>query len=49
MKLRDNEKADWWKAISKEENESIERGIQDAEAGKLKSHSEVQKLYEKWL
>ncbi len=49
MKLRDNEKADWWKAISKEEKKSIERGIQDAEAGKLKSHSEAQKLYEKWL
>ncbi|TDN87664.1 hypothetical protein DET49_111112 [Salegentibacter sp. 24] len=49
MKLRDNEKADWWKAISKEEKESIEKGIQDAEAGKLKSHSEAQKLYEKWL
>ncbi len=49
MKLRENEKTDWWKEISKEERKSIEKGIQDADSGKLKSHSEAKKLYEKWL
>lgn len=49
MKLRENEKTDWWKEISKEERNSIEKGIQDADSGKLKSHSEAKKLYEKWL
>lgn len=49
MKLRENEKTDWWKEISKEEKKSIEKGIQDADSGKLKSHSEAKKLYEKWL
>jgi len=49
MKLRENEKTDWWKEISKEERKSIENGIQDADSGKLKSHSEAKKLYEKWL
>ncbi len=42
MKLRESEKIGWWEEISKE-------GIKDADSGKLKSHSEARKLYEKWL
>lgn len=49
MKLRETEKTDWWKELSGEERKSIEKGIQDADSGKLKSHSEAKKLYEKWL
>jgi len=49
MKLRESEKTDWWQEISKEEKKSIEKGIKDADSGKLKSHSEAKKLYEKWL
>jgi len=49
MKLRESEKTDWWKEISKEEKKSIEQGIKDADSGKLNSHSEAKKLYEKWL
>ncbi len=49
MKLRESEKIDWWEEISKEEIKSIEEGIKDADSGKLKSHSEARKLYEKWL
>tara|TARA_B100000929_G_C15477731_1_gene410090 strand:- start:304 stop:537 length:234 start_codon:yes stop_codon:yes gene_type:complete len=49
MKLRESEKKDWWKEISKEEKKSIEQGIKDADSGKLSSHSEAKKLYEKWL
>lgn len=49
MKLREREKTDWWDGISKEEQQSIEKGIKDADSGQLKSHSEVKKLYEKWL
>lgn len=49
MELKENEKTDWWKKISKEEKNSIEQGIRDADSGKLKSHSEAKKLYEKWL
>ena len=49
MKLRENEKTDWWKEISKEERKSIEKGIQDADSGKLKIYSGAKKLYEKWL
>ena len=49
MKLRESEKTDWWKEISKEEKKAIDQGINDADSGKLKSHSEARKLYEKWL
>lgn len=49
MKLRESEKTDWWKEISKEEKKSIERGTKDADSGKLKPHSEARKMYEKWL
>ncbi|MDT0648439.1 hypothetical protein RM545_17260 [Zunongwangia sp. F260] len=49
MKLREKEKTDWWKKISKEEKNTIEQGIRDADSGKLKSHTEAKKLYEKWL
>ena len=49
MKLRESEKIDWWKEISKEEKKSIEKGIIEADSGKLNPHSEAKKLYEKWL
>jgi len=49
MTLRKKEKTDWWNEISTAEKNSIEKGIQDANNGKLTSHSEVKKLYEKWL
>ncbi len=31
------------------EKESIEKGLADAEAGKLNPHAKAKKLYEKWL
>lgn len=48
MKLREKEKKDWWNEISTSEKESIEKGIKDADNGKLTSHSHVKGLYEKW-
>lgn len=47
--LRNEETQDWWNEISEEERSSIEKGIKDANNGKLKSHSEARKVYEKWL
>jgi hypothetical protein len=49
MKLRKKEKTDWWNEISTEEKKSIELGITDADNGKLTSHSNVKKIYDKWL
>lgn len=49
MLLRKKEKADWWNEISLGEKSSIKKGIQDANDGKLNSHLDVKKVYEKWL
>jgi hypothetical protein len=49
MDLRKKESTDWWNSISEAEKKSINKGLKDAEAGKLKSHSSARKLYEKWL
>ena len=49
MKLKKKERDDWWNAISNEEKISIEKGIEDADSGKLTSHVKVKKIYEKWL
>ncbi len=49
MRLREDEKSDWWDEISEAEKNSIEKGIKDANEGKVKSHTEIRKSYEKWL
>ena len=49
MELKQEEKKDWWNEISDEEKESIEKGLSDAESGKLTPHSEIIKKYEKWF
>ena len=49
MDLRKKESKDWWNSISESEKESIEKGLNDADAGKLNPHSNSRKLYEKWL
>ena len=49
MDLRKKESKDWWNSISENEKESIEKGIKDAESGKLNPHSNARELYEKWL
>jgi predicted transcriptional regulator len=40
---------DWWDALSVEERQSIERGLEDSKKGRITPHSEVRKRYEKWL
>ena len=35
--------------ISRNEQNSIDLGIEDANNGKLTAHSEAKKIYEKWL
>lgn len=49
MELRKRESKDWWSSVSESEKQSIEKGLQDAEAGKLNPHTSARKLYEKWL
>jgi len=49
LKFRKEETKDWWESISEEEKKSIEKGISEANNNELKPHSEVKKIYEKWL
>ena len=49
MDLRKRENKDWWYLLADNEKESIEEGLQDADSGKLNSHLNARKLYEKWL
>ena len=49
VSLREKKTKDWWSEISAEEKESIEKGISDADAGKLKPHSDAREIYGKWL
>jgi hypothetical protein len=47
--LKKQENKDWWNSISENEKQSIEKGLKDAESGKLNSHSKAKQLYDKWL
>ncbi len=49
LELRKSQTNDWWDEISDLEKSSIEKGIADAENGKVAPHSEARKVYEKWL
>ncbi len=40
---------DLWDKISEAEKESIEKGISDANLGKLNTHDKAQDIYAKWL
>lgn len=40
---------DWWDKISEDEKKSIEKGILDANSGKLNAHDKARKIYGKWL
>jgi len=40
---------DWWDDLSDDAKQSIERGLQDIENGKITPHEKVMKKYKKWL
>jgi|GEM_PF-819405 len=44
-----NSKSDWWRTISKEEQASINKGLNDLSKGKIFSHDQIRKKYEKYL
>ena len=49
MELKKSERSDWWNKLSKKEKESIEKGITDADQGKLNPLSKAREIYGKWL
>lgn len=40
---------DWWEQVTEEEKDAIPKGLADIEAGRVVSHKEVKKLYERYL
>lgn len=42
-------KDDWWNELSDSEKTAIQKGIADADAGKLNTHSKAREIYGKWL
>ena len=42
-------KTDWWDQVGQDEKDSITRGIDDLQKGKVYSHDQIKKKYEKWL
>lgn len=47
--LEVEQESDWWDDLSEEAKASIERGLKDAEAGRVTPHEGVMKKYRKWL
>ena len=41
--------SDWWNEITPEERESVNRGLDDIDEGKVYPHEQIRKRYEKWL
>jgi predicted transcriptional regulator len=47
--LKEQSARDWWYEISEAERASVSEGLVDADAGRLKPHSEARAIYEKRL
>lgn len=47
--VEESPEEDWYDELSDAEKKSIELGLKDIEEGRVVAHSEVKKLYEKWL
>ena len=41
--------SDWWDEISQEQQQAIDKSLEEMKAGKLTPHDEVMKKYKKWL
>ncbi len=49
LDLKNHQLKDVWNKLSDAEIKSIKKGLDDAKKGKLLSHSEARKIYEKYL
>jgi predicted transcriptional regulator len=47
--LEVEQESDWWDDLGEEAKASIERGLKDADAGRVTPHDVVMKKYKKWL
>jgi thiamine pyrophosphate-dependent acetolactate synthase large subunit-like protein len=44
----EEEQADWWDEMSKEEQKEIEEGLSQSSKGEVKANKEVKKIFNKW-
>jgi len=49
LKIQREEPYDWWDELTDYEKKEIELGLADIEQGNTVDHSEVRKIYEKYL
>lgn len=49
FELKDQSSREWWDELSEAERDSIAKGLKDADAGRLRPHSEARAVYEKRL
>lgn len=47
--LEVEQESDWWDDLSDDARASIDRGLKEAQAGKVTPHAVVMKKYRKWL
>lgn len=47
--ISSEKKKDWWNEISEVQKKAIEKGIEQADAGKLNPHSKAREIYGKRL
>ena len=47
--LEVEQESDWWDELSDEARASIDKGLKEAQAGKVTPHDVVMKKYRKWL
>jgi ABC-type cobalamin/Fe3+-siderophores transport system ATPase subunit len=43
------EQKDWWDEVSEEQQQAIDKALEEMKAGKLTPHADVMKSYGKWL
>ncbi|MFM2388318.1 MAG: hypothetical protein RL660_3075 [Bacteroidota bacterium] len=48
LKHSDQQK-DWWSTATNDEKVSIQKGLLDADAGRLNTHEKARDIYGKWL
>jgi len=49
ISIKHDVQKDFWDELSDAEKQSIEKGIKDADEGRLVPHDEIRRKYGKWL
>ncbi len=47
--LQNGKQVDWWEDLSSAQKDLINKGLEDVKEGRIHSHNEVTKLFDKWI